>query len=50
MVHNKGGQNWNAATYDNQKEQVAVNAIYGEINNLASLGLNAVDADEEESK
>ncbi|KAH7341332.1 nitrilase [Rhizoctonia solani] len=49
VVHNKGGQNWHASTYENLKEQAAVNAIHGEINNLASLGLNAVDGDEEES-
>ncbi|CAE6383840.1 unnamed protein product [Rhizoctonia solani] len=50
VVHNKGEQNWHASTYDNAKEQAAVNTIHGEINNLASLGLNAVDGDEEESK
>ncbi|KAG8693413.1 hypothetical protein FRC11_002917, partial [Ceratobasidium sp. 423] len=41
VVHNKGGQNWHASTYDNAKEQAAVNAIHGEVNNIASLGLKA---------
>jgi hypothetical protein len=47
VVHNKGGQNWHASTYENDKEQAAVNSIYGEIDNLASLGLKAVDGGDE---
>lgn len=49
VVHNKGAHNWHAASYENAGEQLAIDKIHGEINNLAALGLNAVDEDEKES-
>ncbi|CAE6447787.1 unnamed protein product [Rhizoctonia solani] len=42
-VHDKRAKNWHAASYENAKEQNAFNEIYGEVDNVAALGLKAVD-------